>query len=97
MDACKVMTDTLHFVMNHSTALIFGIFVHKSAIGSIGRRRAVCLQTGYSAPAVNQTNEVKKKKTNNFVYFFAVADKNYNVFICFQRTSVQLGSLIFTG
>ena len=94
MDACKVMTDTLHFVMNHSTALIFGIFVHKSAIGSIGRRRAVCLQTRYSAPAVNQTNVVKK---DNFVHFFAAADKNYNVFICFQRTSVQLGSLIFTG
>ena len=54
MDVCKVMTDTQHFVMNHSTALISGIFVPKSDIGSIGRRRAVCLQTRYSAPAVNQ-------------------------------------------
>ena len=51
-----------------------------SAIGSIGRRRAVFLQTTYSAPAVNQPTKCKKKKKNNCVHFFAVADKNYNVF-----------------
>ena len=80
MDVCKVMTDTLHFVMNHSTALIFGDWrVRLGPLEDVGLffyRQHIQHQLSINQRSVKKKN----KKKNNCVHFFAVADKNYNVF-----------------
>ena len=65
MDVYKVMPDALHFVINYSTALIFGLLHLGVLLGLLEGVELFCLQTIYSEPAVNQPTKCE----NNFVYF----------------------------
>ena len=96
MDVCKVMTDTLHFVMNHSTALIFGDW--RVPLGPLEDVELFFYRQDIQHQlSINQRSVKKKKKTIVYIFLRLLIKIITCLVQCFQRSSVQLGSLIFTG